>query len=646
MDATVMLPSHPGLRRRPLLGLVCLWLLATGCAGFRAVNSPLKAFHEERGYGKQHAKRLGGEVLLALAFSGGGTRAAALSYGVLEELRDTVVVVGGERKRLLDEVDAISSVSGGSFTSAYYGLYGDRIFEDFEQRFLKRNVQKQLLLQLLRPKNWFRMMRTFFSRTELAIEYYDQKIFNEATYADLAAAAGPLIQVNATDLSVGNRFTFVQRQFDMICSDLSTLKVARAVAASSAVPVVFPALTLRNYAGTCGYVRPPWLDEALQDRRGAPRRFYNARIMQGYLDAEKRRYIHLVDGGISDNLGVRTFLDAMIAAGGAWDALRWVGIERPRHIVFIVVNAEVNPDQGIDMLASTPSVRSIVSSISGVQIHRYNFETLALLRSSMEQWAKEFPLDERGQRVRFHLVELAFDFLEDPEERRFFNNLPTSFDLPDETVDRLRDAARRLLRESEDFRRLLAVLRPPGPLPLTGTALLRLGLRLPRPGRDGRQLDLRQLAGLGDVLEPLERLEAARLQEDRVVAADRVAQQRHDDGTHEYTLGSAEHGAAGSVGPAEPGEPGAPPHHAAEQRDDADGDDAEQGAADPGGADLADAALGHAQQPLRRVAVEERHHQAGGGERGDREGLAQQAAQDAAHEGDREDDQTDEIQRR
>jgi NTE family protein len=452
-------PWSAGLRRKPLFGIVCLWLLATGCAGFRAVNSPLETFHAERGYGKEDAKRLGGEVLLVLAFSGGGTRAAALSYGVLEELRDTLVVIGGEQRRLLDEVDVISSVSGGSFTSAYYGLYGDRIFEDFEERFLRRNVQKQLVLQLLRPKNWFRMMRTFFNRTELAIEYYDQKIFDEATFADLGGAGGPLIQINATDLSVGNRFTFVQRQFDMICSDLSTLKLARAVAASSAVPVVFPALTLKNYAGTCGYARPPWLEEALRDRRDEPRRFYNASIMRGYLDAEKRRYIHLVDGGISDNLGVRAFLDTAITAGGAWNALRWIGLERPRQIVFIVVNAEVSPDQGIDLLASTPSVRAILSSVSGVQIHRYNFETLTLLQASMEQWAKEFPPDERGRGVQFHLVELAFDFLEDPEERAFFNNLPTSFNLPDETVDRLRDAARRLLRESEDYQEFLASVR-------------------------------------------------------------------------------------------------------------------------------------------------------------------------------------------
>ena len=62
------------------------------------------------------------EMGLAVAFSGGGTRAAAFSYGVLEKLRDTWLVINGEETRLLDEIDVISSVSGGSFTAAYYGL--------------------------------------------------------------------------------------------------------------------------------------------------------------------------------------------------------------------------------------------------------------------------------------------------------------------------------------------------------------------------------------------------------------------------------------------------------------------------------------------------------------------------------------------
>jgi len=56
---------------------------------------------------------------IILAFSGGGTRAAALSYGVMKELRDTGIPVEGNEVSLLKDVDAISAVSGGSFTAAY-----------------------------------------------------------------------------------------------------------------------------------------------------------------------------------------------------------------------------------------------------------------------------------------------------------------------------------------------------------------------------------------------------------------------------------------------------------------------------------------------------------------------------------------------
>ena len=91
------------------------------------------------------------ENALMLAFSGGGTRAAALSYGVLKELRDTPVHTETGTRRLLDEVHTISSVSGGSFTSAYYGLHGDGIFDDYEEVFLRKNVEGSLIRRVLNP---------------------------------------------------------------------------------------------------------------------------------------------------------------------------------------------------------------------------------------------------------------------------------------------------------------------------------------------------------------------------------------------------------------------------------------------------------------------------------------------------------------
>ncbi len=444
-------------RRR--LALLVMFL-ASGCSAYRAANQPLTAWDPSHGYRPEavEAKKPVGEVLLLLAFSGGGTRAAALSYGVLRELRDTRLPIDGDSESLLGEVDMITSVSGGSFTSAYYGLFGERIFEDYEKRFLRRNVQGRLIWELLRPWNWFRLASSFFDRTELAIRLYDREIFDGATFADLEAAGGPYLAINAADLAVGNPFTFTQPQFDLMCSDLSQLEVARAVAASSAVPGLFTPITLRNYAGACGFQRPDWLDEALASRRTSPRRFRDAEIIVGYLDAKRRKYIHLVDGGISDNIGLRLPLSNVIVEGGIWKHLKHLGIRRPGHIVVIAVNAANEPDQRLDLVAKAPSLKTVVGSVSGVQIHRYNFETLDLMRESLERWARDAPPDEEGRKVQTHMIEVAFDLLEDPEERHFFNNVATSFNLDDETVDRLIEVGERLLRESPDFQELLGAL--------------------------------------------------------------------------------------------------------------------------------------------------------------------------------------------
>ena len=132
-------------------------LLFAGCAHY-PVNAPMTRAAPETGYRVTNLSHPNNSdsLFVVLAFSGGGTRAAALSYGVLEELARTRIVWEGKSGRLLDEVDLISSVSGGSFTAAYYGLFGDRIFSDFESAFLKRNIQSRLLAPYFSPVNWFR----------------------------------------------------------------------------------------------------------------------------------------------------------------------------------------------------------------------------------------------------------------------------------------------------------------------------------------------------------------------------------------------------------------------------------------------------------------------------------------------------------
>jgi NTE family protein len=246
--------------RSPFLLPVLLLLTLVGCAT-RPVNPPITQVDPKTGYRfevrQAHTPREK-ENLVILAFSGGGTRAAAFSYGVLEFLRRTEVTgPQGQTMRLLDAVDVITGVSGGSFTALAYGLYGDKLFDEYEQRFLKRDVQGEIIARTFSPRNWGALWSLGWGRSELAAQLYDEILFNGATFGDLDRGRGPLILASATDISTGARFVFNQTTFDVLCSDLNAVPLSRAAAASSAVPVVLSPVTINNYGGSCNTQLPP-----------------------------------------------------------------------------------------------------------------------------------------------------------------------------------------------------------------------------------------------------------------------------------------------------------------------------------------------------------------------------------------------------
>ena len=105
-------------------------------------------------------------------------------------LRSTEVVgPKGNKVRLLDQVNVITGVSGGSFTALAYGLYGDKLFADYEQRFLKRDVQGESLPAPSARHYWPKLSSTGWGRSELAAQLYDEILFNGATFGD--STAGP-----------------------------------------------------------------------------------------------------------------------------------------------------------------------------------------------------------------------------------------------------------------------------------------------------------------------------------------------------------------------------------------------------------------------------------------------------------------------
>ena len=459
----------------PISLALCTLLLVGGCAT-RPINAPIREVGSAKGYQylarQQPSDRRDNVVILA--FSGGGTRAAAFSYGVLETLRSTAVVGPHGTARLIDDVDVITGVSGGSFTALAYGLYGDKLFDQYEKRFLKRDVQAELIARVLSPANWAALSSTDWGRSELAAQLYDEILFDNATYADLDRGRGPLIAVMATELATGSRLVFDQSLFDMLCSDLDTVPLSRAAAASSAVPVVFSPVTINNYGGTCTYHLPAWAGQ-FKDTTTAPRPAGRAskrlNELHSLSDGANRPYLHLVDGGVSDNLGVRGVLDLI----ETFEALHSQGQPTPldhvRRVIIVVVDAHSSPPTTWDESESSPGSIKVLIKTTGVPIERYSSETVELLRDIEARWqtlrrirdsaafsaARDPTLAEvlNAPDIDLYVVDVSFEALQDREEFEYLSNLPTSFVLPDEAVDRLRAAAGKILLASPEFQRAL-----------------------------------------------------------------------------------------------------------------------------------------------------------------------------------------------
>ena len=462
------------------LSRLCLTWLVTGllfisaCSTTYPVNPPLaRVEHGGDSYTMQNYVRdaeNSNEAMLLLAFSGGGTRAAAFSYGVLEELSETNIGEEGNSRPITEEIDAITAVSGGSFTAAYFGLFGDRIFEDYEEKFLRRNVQGELTSQVINPMNWSRILSPYYTRADMATELYNETIFEHATFRDLSRADGPFIIINATEMTLGTRFQFTQNYGNIVCTDLSDLPVARAVTASSAVPILFSPITLKNRAGECDWQQTPWVEQALAQDDKSSRSYNLAASMTSLENSEDHPYMHLFDGGLADNLGLRSLLDGVLRYDGIVPALEAMNMSETRRVIVILVNAETALDVASSRKMQTPSFAASVRSATSVPLKRYSFETVALVKDRLAAWEQESrelecgpdsdwaaaQTDKPCQSIDFHFVEVSFSAHPDPEEEEYLKKLPTSFVLDDEAVDRLIEAGREVLRSDAEYQRLLA----------------------------------------------------------------------------------------------------------------------------------------------------------------------------------------------
>jgi NTE family protein len=278
--------SRRGFRLAPIVGVLILLSTISGCGViplYTNRNQPYVAEFGEivvpRARLEMDPTVLHNHVFVGVALSGGGSRAANFSAAVLQEL---------EELGFLDHLSAISSVSGGSLTAAYYGLYRHRLREPtWDWRTLRKSLRENLiarwLLQALNPANWFLYWFTDLDRSDLMARVFDNRFFHGDTFAQLGDK-GPSIYINATDLGF-KRFVFSDEAFEALSSRLDKYPISQAVMASAAFPGIFNDVTVRNYG--------------------------MSKLRRAIGRGPVPRYKHLFDGGPSDNLGVETLQDVV-----------------------------------------------------------------------------------------------------------------------------------------------------------------------------------------------------------------------------------------------------------------------------------------------------------------------------------------------
>lgn len=461
-----------------------LLALAVGCAAgcaYPVRNQPASLVNDSQGYQfhKLQTKAID-DTMVIVTISGGGTRAAALGLSVLRGL-DNISRPGG--RTLAEEIDIVSSVSGGSVTAAYFAATGRAGFQRLEDNFIRKNGMRPLLWGFFNPFGLIEYSTPKRERIDLLIDYLNKQLFGGRTYQSLIDRnTRPFLVVNAADMVEGVPFPFTQRKMDLLCSDLSRLPLATAVAASAAVPVAFSPVTLKNYS-RCPAQKAPWPPQwvdANVDPPGTlpqdsqwydnPSRTALGRSEYAYAmgndpkRSSRKLYIHLLDGGIADNLGVLEPYRMLTTHDTLPDLLLQIDTGKIKKLVFVLVNARSFASSGLDEKQATPGVVDMLLASISSPIDRATTGTANQLRQLLFDEFRQMSLRDPKKEAVYHalekntaLISIDFDAIVDEECRRKYHSIPTTWSLANKQIDALLAVGQALLQNDPEFVDLLRI---------------------------------------------------------------------------------------------------------------------------------------------------------------------------------------------
>lgn len=471
-------------------------LLLAGCAT-RFENHPLAKGQDNQERRTVDVSR-DGQPLILVAISGGGSRAAALGWVVLRELRQFhYQAADGSSRPLIDDIAVISSVSGGSVIAAHFALGGVQELDRFEPDFLALDNTRTLVGLALNPANWGA------SRSHLVEQLFDRQLFRNKTFKQLNQPGKPYLILNATDMASGEVFAFTPQRFDDICSDLDAQAISTGVAASAAVPVVFTPIAFQNYSAEHCADRPapPWIKRRLQGRYAPYLNLDTFKLARyandlrhgpdSYRDID---YLYFLDGGLADNLAVHGLLEAVTspyaapivapaasATGRPGTILEAINKGRVGKVAVILVNARTDPGNDIYRSADTPGIVGMISSVASLPIDATSSSVHAQLEVLLAQLNAAgggnagAAGDPKFTGLRVYNVEIDFDQLlsNDPEQRALrdqANAIPTLWTISKPHLEVIQKAGTLLLHQHPCFQRLLGDLRIPADFIDTGFA--------------------------------------------------------------------------------------------------------------------------------------------------------------------------------
>jgi NTE family protein len=477
-----MKPNKPRLLQylhQYLLWLGCA-LLLQACADVPLYVAPNKPF--DTGSSKPRVSavvnpdaRLDDESIVALSFSGGGLRAASYAYGVLEGLGQ---LKSSGSTTLLDDVGFITSVSGGSLMAAYFGLHGKQGMPEFRNTVLARGGEDDLRMSLLNPNNIARLFAGGLNDRNTLRSWLDDRVFKQATYADLFRHGKPQVWVNATDLYHRMAFPFHELSFSSLCSDLSQLPVADAVYASMAVPLVFAPLVLQAYPDSCSSsslaaTAAPLVNTSKFSLTDPKTPLSIKAIMRSVLERrekakdDKGKFIKLADGGLTDNFGLATLQHLRHVSGTPYGPLGRHDAVKVRRMLFVVVDAGQGTAGDWNNRSEGPSGIELASAAIDTAIEanaRGSFDAFLVM---MQLWQSDIikfrcglsPAELKALRgdtsnwrcddVQFTVTRVAFDDFE-AERAAQLGAIPTRLKLPAEQIEQLIQAGRESIARNEE----------------------------------------------------------------------------------------------------------------------------------------------------------------------------------------------------